>query len=339
MDFFDNHKKLFWTALLFFVGLTILVAIMPAMDNKATTEPLPNAKPLSPEAVAGKQVYVANGCIACHTQQVRNVEMDEVWGSRPGIPADYADMDRMDFWRNTAPLLGSERTGPDLTNIGVRQPSQAWNLLHLYQPRATVPESIMPAYKFLFTTTDSVHEGQVEVTVPEEYRKGVQGKIIATEDALNLVAYLQSLKQTPLPDGTPAPKVLYKQDSELKKDIKSVTGGGDGLPDGQALYARNCQSCHQANGKGLAGAFPPLDGSSVVNGDDIKLFVDIIMNGYDARPEYAIMNAVGTMNDLSPEDVTAIMNHERTSWSNDAAKVDLEEVKKIMESLEATAKK
>lgn len=340
MDFFDNHKKLFWASLLFFVGLTILVCIKPALDVKKNAEPLPNWEPLSEAAAAGKEVYIANGCIACHTQQVRNIAMDEVWGDRPGIPADLAGIHRQDFWRVTATLLGSERTGPDLTNIGVRQPSEVWNLLHLYQPRATVPESIMPAYQFLFTTTDSVREGQVEVVVPDEFRKKVKGKIVATEDALNLVAYLQSLKQTPLPDGTPPPDFLYKQSEQIKGDMKDLGVGGTAAgPDGAKLYARNCQSCHQGNGKGLPGAFPPLAGSSIVTGDDLKLYVDIIMNGYDAREEWAVMTAVGTMNNFSAADVTAIINHERTSWGNSASEVKEEDVQKIMEELSALTKK
>lgn len=339
MNFFDNHKKLFWTSLLFFVGLTILVAINPALEVQENSAPLPGAVPLTAQEVSGKYVYVANGCIACHTMQVRNVEMDEVWGERASIPADYADIHRMDFWRSTATLLGSERTGPDLTNIGNRQPSQAWNLLHLYQPRAAVPASVMPAYPWLFTTTDSVREGQIEVVIPDEYREGVKGKIIATQKALDLVAYLQSLKQTPLPDGTEPTPILYKN-TEIKGDIKALVGGdGQTQSNGERLYAQHCQSCHQANGKGLPGAFPPLVGSEIVLGDNIELYVDIIMNGYDARAEFAVMTAVGTLSNLTPEEVTAIMNHERTSWGNDAEKVKIEDVKAIMESLQATAKK
>ena len=150
MEFFDNHKKLFRTALGLFVGLTIIVAIMPAINNQENNAPLPGYEPLSQEAYLGKKSFIANGCVACHTQQVRNVDMDNVWGSRPGIPADYAGISRTDFWTNTATLMGTERTGPDLTNIGSRQPSLAWNLLHLFQPRAVVEKSIMPAYPWLF---------------------------------------------------------------------------------------------------------------------------------------------------------------------------------------------
>ena len=335
MEFFDNHKKLFRTALGLFVGLTIIVAIMPAINNQENNAPLPGYEPLSQEAYLGKKSFIANGCVACHTQQVRNVDMDNVWGGRPGIPADYAGISRTDFWTNTATLMGTERTGPDLTNIGSRQPSLAWNLLHLYQPRAVVEKSIMPAYPWLFEVKNELGEKDVEVVVPDAYRKGISGRIVATQEALQLVAYLQSLKQTPLPDGKLPMEFLYK-----KKEIPVVVNGNNAnLPDGKLLYTNNCMSCHQANGEGLKGAFPSLKGSPIVLGDELELFVNIIMLGYDARPEYAVMNAVGLDNNLTPEEVTAIINHEKTSWGNNAKTVTPEEVKKIMDFIKLTSNK
>jgi len=335
MEFFDNHKKLFRTALGLFVGLTIIVAIMPAINNQENNAPLPGYEPLSQEAYLGKKSFIANGCVACHTQQVRNVDMDNVWGGRPGIPADYAGISRTDFWTNTATLMGTERTGPDLTNIGSRQPSLAWNLLHLYQPRAVVEKSIMPAYPWLFEVKNELGEKDVEVVVPDAYRKGISGRIVATQEALQLVAYLQSLKQTPLPDGKLPMEFLYK-----KKEIPVVVNGNNAnLPDGKLLYTNNCMSCHQANGEGLKGAFPSLKGSPIVLGDDLELLVNIIMLGYDARPEYAVMNAVGLDNNLTPEEVTAIINHEKTSWGNNAKTVTPEEVKKLMDFIKLTSNK
>lgn len=336
MEFFDNHRKLFRTALGLFVGLTIVVAILPALNNQNNNAPLPTATPLSEEAFAGKQVFIANGCVACHTQQVRNVDMDKTWGTRPGIAADYAGITRTDFWRNTATLMGTERTGPDLTNVGTRQSSLAWNLLHLYQPRATVKKSIMPAYPWLFEVKKEVGKDEVEVIVPDDYRKDIEGKIVAKKEALNLVAYLQSLKQTPLPDGKLPAEFLYKKE---EKAIAKTGGTSVNLPDGENLYVKNCSSCHQPNGEGLKGAFPPLKGSPIVLGKDLELYVNIIMKGYDARAEYAVMNAVGTDNHLTPEEVTAIINHEKTSWGNSAEKVSVEEVKKIIDVINTTAKK
>ena len=93
----------------------------------------------------------------------------------------------------------------------------------------------------------------------------------------------------------------------------------------------------QANGEGLQGAFPPLKGSPVVLDDNAELMVDIIMNGYDARPNYGVMAAVGTNANLTPEEVAAIMNHEKTTWGNNAKKLSPEEVKKVMEFVKLKA--
>jgi cytochrome c oxidase cbb3-type subunit 2 len=343
MNFFDDHRKLFMAALGLFLGLTIIVAILPALNNQKNNAPLPGAPKLSEQAMLGKQVYIANGCVACHTQQVRNVDMDKMWGDRPGIPADYAAITRTDFWRNTATLMGSERTGPDLTNIGKRQSSEAWNLLHLFQPRAVVKQSIMPAYPWLFVIKPDLEKGDVEVKVPEEFMKGINGKVVATQDALNLVAYLQSLKQATLPGDIKPQEFLYKK-AEKPAPAAAAAGaapaGGDPADalDGAALFTQNCAVCHQENGEGLPGAFPPLKGNSIVQGDDLEKYVSIIMLGYDASPEFAVMTPVGTDNGLTPEQVTAIMNHERTSWGNKGKKVSTDQVKKIMEGLTQTAK-
>src|SRR5690625_7122358 len=75
---------------------------------------------------------------------------------------------------------------------------------------------------------------------------------------------------------------------EDRSSVKSGDGASSGL-DGAALYASNCAACHQPDGSGLAGAFPPLAGSSIVTGEDTDLFIEIILRGYDARPEYAVM--------------------------------------------------
>lgn len=329
MNFYSNHKLLFGSALVFFIFLTLVIGILPALENQQVYLPLPNAKKMTKDEVAGKAIYVENGCIACHTQQVRSVDMDKVFGSRPNIPADYAMNQRTDVWRNTANLLGSERTGPDLTNIGERQPSIDWQLLHLYQPRAVVEQSVMPAFPWLFEEKQYLVKGDIEVKVPENFLKNKFNKIVAKKEALQLVAYILSLKQTKLPDGINAPEFLYKQ-----KEKAATAGAGDSaLPDGGELYSVNCVACHQANGEGLPGAFPPLKGSPVVLGDDLKLYVTIIMKGYNPRPEYAEMPAVGTNANFTPEMVAALMNHERSTWGNTAKPVTAEEVKKIMDEI------
>lgn len=324
MEIFNNHKKLFKTAFLLFATLTLFVAIIPALQNQKNNKALPTSEPLSEAALHGKAIFIENGCVACHTQQVRNIDMDKVWGSRPGIAADYADNKRMSTLVNTATLMGTERTGPDLTNVGNRQPSLEWNLLHLYQPRAVVSKSIMPAYKWLFDVKENPGKDEVVVSVPEEFLKGVKGKVVATKDALYLVAYLQSLKQAPLPDGKQAPEFLYK------KSEKTTAKSGMTQLDGKAIYAANSQSCHQENGEGLKGAFPALKGSPVVLNDNPELLINIIMKGYNPREEYGVMPAIGNNNNLTAEEIAAIINHERSSWGNKARSVSTDEVSKIM---------
>lgn len=333
MEFFNNHTKLFSTAFLLFLALTLFVCIVPALNNQANNAPLPYAQPLSDQAIQGKALFISNGCVACHTQQVRNIAMDKVWGDRPSIAADYADNLRTDFWRNTATLMGTERTGPDLTNIGLRQPSLEWNLTHLYNPRIVVKESIMPAYPWLFEVKDKASKGDVIVSVTEEFMKGNKGVVIAKEEALQLVAYLQALKQTKLPSDKPNLAFLYpKQGDDNNSGV-----GSKKILNGATLYNINCQSCHQQNGEGLKGAFPALKGSKIVLDDNSELFVDIIMNGYSGREKegYGVMPAVGVNNKLKAEEITAIMNHERTSWGNDAKPVTVDEVKKWIEKIKA----
>lgn len=330
MNLFNDHKKLFWASSALFVLLMLFVAIMPAINNQLNNAPLPGSMLMTADEEAGKKIYISEGCVGCHSQQVRNVEMDKVWGSRPGIAADYAGMHRISFWQNTATLMGTERTGPDLTNIGQRQPSKEWHLLHLFNPRAVVAESIMPSYAWLFEDKDLADSLDVIITVPEKFKAGRKSVIVASQEALQLVAYLKSLSQIPLPDGTAKPEFLYQTS---KKEGETAPAADNG-PDGAALYASNCQSCHQPTGEGLKGAFPPLKGSEIVLNENPQDLVNIIMNGYDAREEYAVMPAVGKNNNLKPQEIAAIMNHERTSWGNNAKKVTAQEVEKFLAAIQ-----
>jgi len=326
MNIFNDHKKLYPIAGSLFLTLTIIVVIMPALNNQKNNAPFPGSRPLTEIEKAGKMVYISEGCVGCHSQQVRNVDMDKIWGSRPGMPSDYANIGRTSIWQNTATLMGTERTGPDLTDVGNRQPSKDWNLMHLYNPRSVVVQSIMPSYSWLFKITQNPTKEDVIVAIPTQFLKGEVGQVVATKEALQLVAYLQSLKQVPLPKEIKPNEFLFKKEISNNKLKNSATE-----IDGKALYAANCQSCHQENGEGLKGAFPALKGSSIVNGENLKLYVDIIMNGYDARPEYAVMTPVGKNMNFTEKEVAAIINYERSAWGNTGKKVSTEEIKKIID--------
>jgi cytochrome c oxidase cbb3-type subunit 2 len=91
--------------------------------------------------------------------------------------------------------LGVSRTGPDLFNIGARQPSADWHLTHLYQPRSVTPGSVMPAYPFLFKLVAQPGPNDKAVSLPPQFAPA-GGKVVATQEALDLVAYLTSLNHT-----------------------------------------------------------------------------------------------------------------------------------------------
>lgn len=151
----------------------------------------PSLKPYTAQQSRGRAIYVANGCVYCHSQQPRDPAQapdgTRGWG-RPSVAADYA--------YDKPHLLGTMRTGPDLFNIGARQPSADWHLGHLYQPRAYTVGSIMPAYPFLFVEhVGPLSSTEAAIRLPPGFVKpGVT--VSATQDARDLVAYLLSLDHT-----------------------------------------------------------------------------------------------------------------------------------------------
>ncbi|MDL5514908.1 cbb3-type cytochrome c oxidase subunit II [Arenibacter sp. M-2] len=327
-NFHKNHKTLVLAAFIGFVTLSFIVALFPASQMQ-NVQPLPNQPLLTEQEREGLHIYIREGCVACHTQQVRNIEMDNVWGNRPSIPSDYYySKERMDFWRQSPSLLGSERTGPDLTNIGVRQSSKDWHLLHLYNPRTVVGESVMPSYPWLFKIidTNSVKEGDVVINLPEMFATTSGTTVIAKKEVLQLVAYLQSLKQLELPDGEKSkfiPRLQQTRTEGMNGEQKNTALNGENL------YKQTCAVCHQDNGKGVVGAFPPLAGSPIVNDEDPEMMIKIILQGYDARSEFASMQPFADQ--LSDAEIAAIATHERNSWGNSAPEVTEEDVAKIRE--------
>ena len=194
----DNDVKLVAGAMVSLSVATAALVVMPYMQVR-DVKPPPQLKPYTDQQERGRAVYIANGCVYCHSQQPRDRKLgpDLVrgWG-RPSVAADY--------YYDRPHLLGSMRTGPDLFNIGARQPSKDWHLGHLYQPRAYVQGSIMPAYAYLFHAKAAAEEGEQVVTLPPGYAPA--GKVVvATPEALDLVKYLQGLDHT-YPVLPPAPK-------------------------------------------------------------------------------------------------------------------------------------
>jgi cytochrome c oxidase cbb3-type subunit 2 len=318
-DFHKNHKLLFGTVFFGFLALSILISVAPAYWVQANNQPLPGMVALTDIEKQGLAVYVAEGCIACHTQQVRPLEQDLPYG-RPSSPGDYAFAEPLDAWRTTPALLGTQRTGPDLINVGARQPSDVWQYMHLYNPRSVVPDSVMPAYPWLFEVKSELAAGETAVPLPEQFAPA-EGFVVPNEKGAALVAYLLALRQVPIDDGSQA-----GQDAS-----PAATAAGDGatnLPAGEPLYSAHCAACHQAQGQGLPGAFPPLAGNDVVLDSDATEHIDIILHGLQGKTIDGVdySSPMPAFPQLSDEQIAAIVNHERTSWGNNAPTVTSDEV-------------
>lgn len=325
MNFHRNHVLLLSVIFFGFIGLALIIAIGPAYWVQAQVEVNYQGEVLSDLERQGLGVYIAEGCVACHTQQVRPIDMDRNWG-RPSAPEDYARIGGpLDVWRPYTPaVLGSARIGPDLSDVGTRQPAEIWQYMHLYNPRSVVGDSIMPAYPWLFEVTDSPGEGDTIVPLPEPYAPK-EGEVVPNQRGQALVAYLLALKQ---PAGSPPPRPVF--DDEGSGDAGSAGDQSTQVAsvNGKSLYDTNCASCHQASGQGIPGAFPPLAGDPVVTADDPTEHIDIVLFGAHGREingqTYA--SPMPPFGHFSNEEIAAMINHERTSWGNDAPTVTAEDV-------------
>ncbi|HWV97226.1 MAG TPA: cytochrome-c oxidase, cbb3-type subunit II [Xanthobacteraceae bacterium] len=120
-----------------------IVEIAPLFTIHQTVEAAPNMRVYTPLELAGRNIYVREGCYACHSQMVRTLR-DEVERYGPYSLAVESKYDHPHLW-------GSKRTGPDLARLGEKY-SDDWHVAHLNNPRDVVPESVMPAYRWLLRT-------------------------------------------------------------------------------------------------------------------------------------------------------------------------------------------
>lgn len=199
-EIIEKNVGLLAVLVLVVISLGGLAEIVPLFFQKQTTEPVDGLEPLSALELEGRVIYRREGCVGCHSQMIRPFRAEtERYGH-------YSVAGESIYEHNF--LWGSKRTGPDLARVGARY-SDDWHRAHLYNPRDVVPESIMPAYPWLF---DNLLDGQDTPARMQALRKlGVpytdEQIASATEDVKGeqeitaLVAYLQQLG-TVLPRST-----------------------------------------------------------------------------------------------------------------------------------------
>ena len=140
----ETNNLLMIVLILVTVAVGGLVEIVPLFYQRSTTQPVPGLKPYTSLQLAGRDIYVREGCYNCHSQMIRTLQAETLrYG--PYSQAGEFVYDRPFQW-------GSKRTGPDLHRVGGRYTDE-WHRLHLISPRALVPESNMPAYPWLETAS------------------------------------------------------------------------------------------------------------------------------------------------------------------------------------------
>jgi cytochrome c oxidase cbb3-type subunit 2 len=304
-------------------------------------------------AQQGAKDYLALGCMTCHTQQVRMVEagfdVERGWGNRPSVARDYILQEHV--------LIGNTRVGPDLANIGLRGHSSEWLHQHLFEPQALIPESVCQPSPFLYEVSKDEALGFIELSSGDSASRFIK----PTLRAERLVAYLQALKQNyELPEMAFVETEDELEDSSVlvsETDSSSDQNASAGAPSwlaeqissGKEIYMKAapggglCFTCHQPNGQGLAGQFPPLAGSDWVMGDKEKLIKislyglmgPIQVNGVDYN---GVMVPPGIPpGSLTDQQVADVLTYIRNDWGNSATAVTPNEVASVRANIKDRA--
>jgi cytochrome c oxidase cbb3-type subunit 2 len=150
-----QHKKIERNSILLLIGTIVvisiggLVEITPLFRIETTIEKVRGMRPLTPLELAGEQIYLRENCSSCHSQQIRPLR-DEVERYGHYSLAAESMYDHPFLW-------GSKRIGPDLARVGGKY-SDEWHTAHINNPRAVVPESIMPSYRFMMNHAVDVRD-------------------------------------------------------------------------------------------------------------------------------------------------------------------------------------
>jgi cytochrome c oxidase cbb3-type subunit II len=142
-EWIEKNPWLLITLVVLVVSVGGLAEIVPLFFQKSTTEPVAGLAPYSPLRLAGRDIYVREGCYNCHSQMIRPFRAETERYGHYSVAGEFV-YDRPFQW-------GSKRTGPDLARVGGRY-SDEWHRAHLNNPRDLVPESNMPGYPWLAET-------------------------------------------------------------------------------------------------------------------------------------------------------------------------------------------
>ena len=347
-----------WLA--FFVGAKNQYGdLEPTSQYLEENKSIPKGDDLFPKSMPGvaqlgAKEYLSLGCVTCHTQQVRTIDsgfdVERGWGQRPSVPRDYILQKEV--------LLGHNRVGPDLANIGLRGYTREWLHKHLFNPQILAEGSICQPSPFLYDVSNENSIGAINADNKADDNASTFF-IKPSLRANRIVSYLESLKQDyELPemsfietlDEEVTEVVTLAEESTTKEDQVGVpTWLADQISSGKEIYMKAapggglCFTCHQPNGQGITGQFPPLAGSDWVLGEKERL-IKISIHGLMGEIE---VNGVKYNNVMAPpgippgsltdQQIADVLTYIRNEWGNSASAVSPEEVATIRSSVKDRA--
>ncbi len=188
----ETNNFLMIVLILIVVAVGGLVEIVPLFFQRSLTQPVPGLKPYTALQVAGRDIYVREGCYNCHSQMIRPFRAETLRYGHYSVAGEFV-YDRPFQW-------GSKRTGPDLHRVGGKY-SDEWHRIHLNNPRDLVPESNMPAYPWLLKNTVEPADVAPKMTAlrtlgapyTDEEIKQASADVKGKTEMDALIAYLQVL--------------------------------------------------------------------------------------------------------------------------------------------------
>jgi cytochrome c oxidase cbb3-type subunit 2 len=188
----EKNNTLLVLLIILVVAVGGLVEIVPLYFQRSTTEPVAGLKPYGPLQLAGRDIYVREGCYNCHSQMIRPFRAETERYGHYSVAGEFV-YDRPFQW-------GSKRTGPDLARVGGRY-SDEWHRIHLDNPRDLVPESNMPAYPWLARSPADASDIETKFRVlrrlghpySDEDIAGARNALAGKTEQDALIAYLQGL--------------------------------------------------------------------------------------------------------------------------------------------------
>ena len=299
-----------------FASIIFSVVALPYLTFQP--QPSADARPLTAQEEQGRRLYAANGCNYCHTQYLRPQDWTGVGSFRTvGRIAQAGD-----YYYQQTPMLGSERTGPDLSQEGGVH-SDDWHLAHFYNPRWTSPKSIMPSFKFYYSESQA---GGIEPK-DEIYALIAYVQSLGGQAGVDRAERQRALKQKLLTErarGNEA--IIHEWFPTTWRSVRNPMPATErSLVHGKQIFTTNCVGCHglRGDGKGPASYFlnpAPrnfTDASQQLFFSDGELY-DAILFGVDGTA----MPAWGDV--LTVNDIWDVVNFIRTIPNGGLEREDLD---------------